>query len=211
LRKLWRLLGLDGIECITMIDVTRFVASKSVNAERWLSARREGVTATQVAKAAAGPGGFEQAVEDYRADFVEQDNPFMAFGRIWEGPISMHLKDNYGVMPNDWLISSAVSDHYLATPDGLTLDHAAISEIKTTGKDWNPERIPLQYRRQVQWQLFVTGADKCFFAWMLREERDGVFVPGWFEPKVIEIVRDEDMIRSLMVVADELFERVWDV
>jgi hypothetical protein len=62
------------------------VASKSVSADRWLSARREGVTATQVAKAAAGPGGFEQAVSDYNEDWVEQDNPFMAFGRAWEGP-----------------------------------------------------------------------------------------------------------------------------
>jgi predicted phage-related endonuclease len=193
-----------------MIESGRFVASKNVSAERWLSARREGVTATQVAKAAAGPGGFEQAVEDYRADFVEQDNPYMAFGRAWEGPISMHLKDRFGVMPNDWLISSSVSDHYLATPDGLTLRHEAISEVKTTGKDWNPERIPIQYRRQVQWQLFVTGAEKCFFAWMLREERDGAFLPGWFEPKVVEMRRDEEMIRSLVTVADELWERVCD-
>jgi len=202
---------LAGRKCTTLIDVGRFIASKSVNTGRWLSARREGVTATQVARAASGPGGFEQAVEDYRSDFVEQDNPYMAFGRAWEGPIAMHLKDNYGVMPNDWLISSAVSDHYLATPDGLTLDHAAISEIKTTGKDWNPERIPVQYRRQVQWQLFVTGAEKCFFAWMLREERDGVFVPGWFEPRVIVMERDEEMIRNLMTVADELWDRLWYV
>jgi predicted phage-related endonuclease len=194
-----------------LIESGRFVASKNVSAERWLSARREGVTATQVAKAAAGPGGFEQAVEDYRADFVEQDNPYMAFGRVWEGPLSIYLKERFEVMPNDWLISSSVSDHYLATPDGLTLTHEAISEVKTTGKDWNPERIPVQYRRQVQWQLFVTGAEKCFFAWMLREERDGAFLPGWFEPKVVEMRRDEVMIRSLVTVADELWERVCDV
>jgi len=193
-----------------MLSPDQFVASKSVNAERWLSARREGVTATQVAKAASGPGGFEQAVEDYRADFVENDNPYMAFGRAWEGPISMFLKDNYGVMPNDWLISSSVSDHYLATPDGLTLGHEAISEVKTTGKDWNPEKIPLQYRRQVQWQLFVTGAEFCYFAWLLREERDGAFMPAWFDPKVIRIERDEDMIGSLVRVADDLFQRIWD-
>ena len=42
-----------------MIDTHRFVASKNVSAERWLAARREGVTATQVAKAAAtNDGGF---------------------------------------------------------------------------------------------------------------------------------------------------------
>ena len=201
---------LAGRRCTTLIDPQRFVASKSVSAERWLSARREGVTATQVAKAAAGPGGFEQAVEDYRADFVEQDNPFMAFGRAWEGPIAMHLKEKHDIMPNDWLIRNANHSHHLATPDGLSLGHHVISEIKTTGKDWNPERIPVQYRRQVQWQLHVTGAVVCFFAWMLREERDGAFLPGWFEPKVIQIEPDEEMIASLVRVADDLWERVND-
>jgi len=181
-----------------------------VSAERWLSARREGVTATQVARAASGPGGFEQAVQDYRADFVEQDNPYMAFGRAWEGPIAMHLKDRFEIMPNDWLIRNDKNRHHLATPDGLNFNHDVISEIKTTGKDWNPERIPVQYRRQVQWQLHVTGAVVCFFAWMLREERDGAFLPGWFEPKVIQIEPDEEMIASLVRVADDLWERVND-
>ena len=200
-----------GTGCITLIDVVRFVASKSVNAERWLSARREGVTATQVARAASGPGGFEQAVENYRADFVEQDNPYMQFGRAWEGPIAMHLKERHDIMPNDWLIRNAYHAHHLATPDGLSLGHDVISEIKTTGKDWNPERIPVQYRRQVQWQLHVTGAIGCFFAWMLREERNGALVPGWFEPRVIVMERDEDMIASLVKVADDLWERVNNV
>ena len=193
-----------------MISADRFVASKALSKERWLGARREGVTATQVAKAASGPGGFEQAVTDYREEFQETDNPYMKFGRDWEGPISMRLKDSHGILPNDWLISSAVSDHYLATPDGLSLDHTIISEVKTTGKDWNPERLPAQYMRQVQWQLFVTGAEVCVFAWMLREERGGVFVPAWFDPRIVEVRPDEGMIADLMKVADDLFERVWN-
>ena len=189
-----------------MIQAERFIANKALSKERWLEARRGGVTATQVAKAASGPGGFEQAVMEYRDEFQETDNPYMKFGRDWEGPISMHLKDQFGIMPNEWLISSSVSDHYLATPDGLSLGHDQISEVKTTGKDW--ATIPVQYRRQVQWQLFVTGATSCVFAWMLREERGGVFMPAWFDPKVEIIQRDEDMIASLVKVADELWERV---
>ena len=194
-----------------MLDINQFVASKSVNSERWLSARREGVTATQVAKAAAGPGGFEQAVTDYREDWIESDNPYMAFGRAWEGPISMDLKDRWNIMPNDWLLRHEKFRHHMATPDGLSLDHEQISEIKTTGKDWNPERIPVQYRRQVQWQLHVTGSDVCIFAWLLREEREGVFVPAWFEPNVITMGRDEEMIAELVKVADRLWERVSNV
>ncbi len=198
-----------GRRC-TMLQIDQFVASKAVSAERWLSARREGVTATQVAKAASGPGGFEQAVSDYQEDWVEQDNPYMAFGRAWEGPISMELKQHWNIMPNDWLICHEQFRHHMATPDGLSLAHRQISEIKTTGKEWNPQRIPIQYRRQVQWQLHVTGAEVCVFAWMLREERDGAFIPAWFEPNVIMMERDEEMIAELIVTADKLWERVND-
>jgi predicted phage-related endonuclease len=191
-----------------MLSPDQFVASKALSKDRWLEARRGGVTATQVAKAASGPGGFEQAVTEYRDEFQETDNPYMKFGRDWEGPISMHLKDRFGIMPNEWLISSSVSDHYLATPDGLSIGHDQISEVKTTGKDW--ATIPVQYRRQVQWQLFVTGATSCVFAWMLRESRNYVFLPAWFDPKIEVIERDEQMIASLVKVADELWERVND-
>jgi putative phage-type endonuclease len=191
-----------------VISAERFIASKLYSREGWLEARRTGVTATQVAKAASGPGGFEQAVRDYREEFVEQDNPFMKFGRDWEGPIASQLKRDFGIMPNDWVISSAVSDHYLATPDGISLDHTQIAEIKTTGKDWDVVKIPVQYRRQVQWQLFVTGAETCVFAWMLREERGGVFYPAWFTARTVMMDRDEEMIVSLVKVADELWERV---
>jgi len=43
-----------------MIHHSRFVASKAISKDGWLEARREGVTATQVSRAASGPGGFEQ-------------------------------------------------------------------------------------------------------------------------------------------------------
>ena len=194
-----------------MLELDQFRASKSINEAIWLEARRKGVTATQVAKAASGPGGFEQAVQDYVQDYIEQDNPYMAFGRTWEPIISMDLKYSHGIMPNDWLLAHAEFPHHLATPDGLSLDHSRISEIKTTGKDWGEGKIPIQYRRQVQWQLYVTGAEFCYFAWLLREERDGAFMPAWFEPKVIRIERDGEMISDLVTVANRLWERVNDV
>lgn len=193
-----------------MLRPDQFVAAKSASEGRWLLARKHGVTATQVAKASSGPGGFRQAAEDYWADWAEPDNPYMAFGREWEGPISLHLKASLGVMPNDWLIRHPNYPHHMATPDGISLDHEVISEVKTTGKDWDPDKIPIQYRRQVQWQLYVTGARECVFAWMLREERDGAFLPAWFDPKVIRIPRDEEMIAELVMVADRLWERVND-
>ena len=83
-----------------------------------------------------------------------------------------------------------------------------IAEIKTTGKDWADGVIPIQYRRQVQWQLYVTGAERCLFAWMKRIEVDGVFAPAWFEPESLWMERDEGMIEVLRDTAEELWGKV---
>jgi putative phage-type endonuclease len=190
-----------------MITADRFIANKQYFPEGWLRARREGITATQVAKAAT-PAGFEQAVQDYREDFVEIENPYMTFGRDMEPVISRTVHTKYGILPNEWVIRHEKFAHHLATPDGLSPAHLEISEVKTTGQDWEERSIPIQYRRQVQWQLHVTGANACLFAYMQRLDVGGVFAPAWFEPKCLWIQRDEGMIEALISTADALWERV---
>lgn len=188
-----------------MIDITRFRANKALSFDGWVEARHSGITATEVAKAAT-PAGFREVVANYTDPEDIQDNPYMEFGRRTEGPVGEYLKEHYGVMPNEWLIA-AENPRHLATPDGLSLDHSVISEVKTTGRDFG-EKIPIGYRRQVQWQLYVTGAEYCWFAWMLRvESRDGGFQPGWIEPKVIKMLPSQDTIEDLIGVA----ERLWDI
>jgi len=189
-----------------MIPAERFIANKEISQPDWEHARRFGITATEVANAAT-PAGFEQTVLRYSAPEPILDNAYMQFGRDWEKPVAMILKEQFGVMPNDWLIAGE-DPRDLATPDGLSLDHTQIAEIKTTGKDW--ATIPIGYRRQVQWQLHVTAAESCVFAWLLREERtapngDVFFVPGWFEPKLTIMEKDEKMIADLLDVADRLW------
>jgi predicted phage-related endonuclease len=157
---------------------------------------------------AATPAGFEQAVQNWFEDFQETDNDFMKFGRDMEPVLAKHVHERFGILPNEWLIANRDTVWHLATPDGLSLDHDLIAEIKTTGQDWESRSIPIQYRRQVQWQLHVTGASRCLFAWMLRIDVDGVFAPAWFEPQVLWIDRDEDMISSLIDTADRLWERI---
>lgn len=180
--------------------------------EEWYKAREYGVSATTVAKAAAGPGGYNAELERAlhpEANVIE-DNAYMKFGRDWEQWIVEAIPESYGITANDWLIAAADETRHLATPDGLNADWSIIAEVKTTGKDWDKgldrgtiaADIPIQYRRQVQWQMYVTGATKCVFAWLLRFEDDnGVFAPAWLEPKVIIMDRDEDMIRDLIDVA----------
>jgi hypothetical protein len=134
-----------------------------------LEVRSTGVTATAVAKAVT-PDGYREVLQQLRQPQDIADNDFMRFGREQEGPIIEKLQTLVDIEPNDWLIAkdSAEKKWMMATPDGLSADHSTIAEVKTTGRDWGRwAQVPGNYHRQVQWQLFVTGAERCVFAWML--------------------------------------------
>lgn len=190
-----------------MISKDRFLAEHGT--QEWHDIRKSGVSATAVAKACT-PAGFAAAVNEIWHGVEDiPDNEFMRFGRDQEANIIADLQTmGHDLEPNQWLIAA---DGYtnrwqMATPDGLSTDHKTIAEVKTTGKDFGKwSSVPIQYRRQVQWQLYVTGAERCVFAWQLRAVTDaGIFVPGWLEPKVAIVTRDNEMIRELVAVSEKL-------
>ena len=88
-----------------VITANRFVAHKGYFPQGWLLARRGGVTATQVAKAAT-KAGLEQAVTDYIDDTQIPDNPYMAFGRDFEPVIARTVHTKFDILPNEWLIKT---------------------------------------------------------------------------------------------------------
>jgi hypothetical protein len=187
-------------------NLDRRIAQAGTDA--WYAARLGGVSATAVARAST-PAGFIDEVNRavYPEDNVVEDNDYMRFGRDWEQWIVENLPAEYGLEPNDWLIARDLLANrwQLATPDALNHDWSVIAEVKTTGKDWDGLEIPIQYRRQVQWQLYVTGAERCVFAWLLRVAHHATgFQPGWFEPKHRIIERDENMIAQLIATAEKL-------
>lgn len=186
-----------------MIAADRFVASKAFDEDAWLLARRKGVTATTIAKAMT-PAGYREVVDSWGDDTPIPVNSYMQFGLDHEPWLALWSKEQFGTMPNDWLIVHEEDSTALATPDGLSLDHEVILEIKTTGKDW--AKPPVNYVRQVQWQLYVTGASYCHFVWLLREETaGGVMVPGWLEPKDTIIERDDKLIGEMVDTANRLW------
>jgi hypothetical protein len=151
------------------------------------------------------PSGFREVVENWDNETPITVNAFMQFGLDSEAWLSLWTKDQTGVMPNDWLIRHEEFADAIATPDGISLDHETISEIKTTGRDWGSvDKVPVQYVRQVQWQLYVPGASSCVFVWLLREEHDGVMVPAWLEPKYGVIGRNGDIIDTMVERSAEL-------
>lgn len=189
-----------------MISADRFIACKSLDEQAWLDARRLGFSATTMAKAMT-PAGFREVIADWDNETPIPVNPYMQFGLDSEPWLALWTKEQTGVMPNDWLIRHEDNLTAYATPDGLSLDHETISEIKTTGKDWGTvDKAPIQYQRQVQWQLYVTGASLCVFVWLLREDHDGVLSPAWLEPKYGVIERDNAMIDKMVERSAELAE-----
>lgn len=191
-----------------MIDSTRFLVSQRLDPEGWLEIRNHGISATEVASAST-PAGYRDVIENRLHGSKVEDNDYMRFGREQEPLIAMWLKDRFGIMPNDWSICHRTEPHFRATPDGLKLDHTEIAEIKTTGKDWG-ENIPIRYRRQIQWQMYVTDTEKCWFAYMLRVDSPQGFVPGWLEPKWTIVERDDNHINELVKTANQLWTEIQD-
>jgi hypothetical protein len=192
-----------------MIEPSRFLVSSS-DYEKWLEVRATGVTATAVSKAVT-PEGFREVMESLRNPTPIADNDYMRFGREQESALIDKLSTQFDLEPNDWLIAKDDSDNrwQMATPDGLSPGHELIAEVKTTGRDWGEWRaVPGHYQRQVQWQLYVTGATSCVFGWMLRTTRQGDMVPAWPGPKFVVVNRDEALIERLIVVAENLYREL---
>jgi hypothetical protein len=184
-----------------MIAIERFIVSSQTK-DLWLAARDRGVTATQVSKAST-PAGMKEVLAQIENPTPVEPNGFMDWGTQREAYIAHVVKERYGILPNDWLLCAdgAGNEWQMATPDGLSLDHKLIGEYKTSGKPL--DKVPANYMRQVQWQLYVTGAEKCLFAYELRLEGPEGFVPG-FDVECQWIERDEKMIADLIKVAEEV-------
>jgi hypothetical protein len=183
-----------------MITASRFIAT-SDDRETWLAARARGVTATEV-RDASTPAGFRQVLANRRNPQDITPNAYMQFGTDNEGWILSWVKAEFDIMPSHWVIAAEDNPRHLATPDGLSLDHTRIAEVKTGGKE--PKSPPLPHVRQVQWGMRVTGAESCVYAFVLRAEVNGVLVPAWLEPKTWIIDRDPKMIAELERTAELL-------
>jgi len=173
----------------------------------WLAARESGVTATQVSKAAT-PAGLKEVLAQIENPVEVIPNAVMDWGNKREPYIAFDIKHRfaeYGLLPNEWLIAAegAGNEWMLSTPDMLSSDHRFIAEIKTSGKPL--DTIPIHYRRQIQWQLHTTGAERCLFAYEQRLEGLEGFVPGMDIPTQW-VDRDDKMISELIDVAQKVQE-----
>ena len=186
---------------------------KTESREQWLDARRQYVTATEVAQLVRRGQDYWDELREIKAGSRTAPDisglPAVRHGRERESLIAPYVQSlEEGMVPNDDLYVR--NQRYAATPD--LVGDGIVGEIKTI-KDTRLAKLQAakgwptgQYYDQVQWQLFVTGAIACIFAWEPYEDWDGELVPREDMREHITIHRDEERIKALQEVADAFLD-----
>lgn len=163
--------------------------------EQWLEARREYITATMAAKLMRGPAGHAQVRKERAGQSTFVGGRAVEWGKERESDIAEYLSVfvDSRLRPNAGLVVSASDERFAATPDMLTLDGELIAEIKTTSRPFmGIADAPPSYWWQIQWQLLVTGAEACVFAWEYHED----YVPMGIDH---EVVRPDDAAQGQLL------------
>ena len=186
---------------------------KTESREQWLEARRRYVTATEVAQLVRRGQDYWDELREIKAGQRTAPDisglPAVRHGREREALIVPYVQSlEEGMVPNSDLYVR--NDRYAATPD--LVGDGIVGEIKTI-KDKRLAKLQQakgwptgQYYDQVQWQLFVTGAIACVFAWEPYEDWGGELVPREDMREHITIHRDEERIKALQEVADAFLD-----
>ena len=186
---------------------------KTESREQWLEARRKYVTATEVAQLVRRGQDYWDELREIKAGQRTAPDisnlPAVRHGREREALIAPYVQSlEQGMVPNSDLYVR--NERYAATPD--LVGDGIVGEIKTI-KDTRLAKLQQakgwptgQYYDQVQWQLFVTGAIACIFAWEPVEMWEAEFVPREDLRDHITIHRDEERINQLREVADAFLD-----
>lgn len=186
---------------------------KTESREQWLDARRRYVTATEVAQLVRRGQDYWDELREIKGGSRTAPDisglPAVRHGREREALIAPYVQSlEEGMVPNDDLYVR--NGRYAATPD--LVGDGIVGEIKTI-KDTRLSKLQAakgwptgQYYDQVQWQLFVTGAISCIFAWEPYEDWDGELVPREDMREHITIHRDDVRINQLREVADAFLD-----
>src|SRR5699024_463788 len=186
---------------------------KTESREQWLEARRKYVTATEVAQLVRRGQDYWDELREIKAGQRTAPDigglPAVRHGREREALIVPYVQSlEEGMVPNSDLYVR--NGRYAATPD--LVGDGIVGEIKTI-KDKRLAKLQAakgwptgQYYDQVQWQLFVTGAIACDFAWEPYGDRGGEVVPREDMREHITIHRDDARINQLREVADAFLD-----
>ena len=177
----------------------------------WLEWRRQGIGASDIAKAASGRyGGMWAVVRDKIDPQPEASNAAMERGQRWEEAITSAAEHLLGLAVVGEQMRVTHPDHptHLATLDGLLVpagivdpsidDVVGVLEVKTHGRNVRPAWD--YWSPQVQWQMWCTGLDLAVVVSVEIDDAEDAALAV----RVTRIERDEFGIDGLVLLADEI-------
>ncbi len=173
------------------------------------------------------PKSREGAVEQVLRDSASfHGNQYTDYGNMREPIILDWVERRFSLSASDALIRHADFPQHLATPDGYGVDYddrLRLVEVKTSKHSQEPGPLDqnnvLQmslvddahraghfwtngYYDQMQWQMWVTGADVTLFVWEQHDDQWPMPRPLRMEPEWCWVARDEERIAVLVEVAN---------
>ena len=169
-----------------------------VSRDDWLAQRRDYITATDVARLYTSAAEWRRVRAEKNGDAPDvRVSPEMQWGLDREPALVRYAQTiDPTLVANDRVVVHP-DGPWAATPDAI--GDNTICECKT-GSVAGLERSHRRYMAQVQWQLWVTGADGCLFVTEERDWDDMGFTPG--NRTHVWVDRDEDLIAELLDVAE---------
>ena len=170
----------------------------------WLTARRTGITATDVV-ALAGLDPYRSAHDvwlDKRGRPDDEPGEAAHWGSLLEGPVAEEWAHRTGAkIRRVGLLRHHQHGHHMATCDRLVVGgRHEVLEVKVrsafVAAQWE-SGVPDKVVAQVQWQLHVTGLETAHVAALIGGQRLATF----------EVARDQDIINYLSDLADEAWSQ----
>lgn len=176
------------------------IVAHSDDRDAWLTARNTGITASNAGQLATENSIDSILKSKFYTDFV--GNPATDWGIEREPILLEWAKFNQ----NKYLFKADENPRFMATPDGIKMsegnDSIVLCQVKTSSKPLT--KIPPNYYRQMQWEMFVMGAERNLLVWEQHEN----FVPVGLEPVTLWVDRDEETINKLKKLAEALLVRL---
>ena len=161
------------------VDVADAEAVEADRKQQWLQARRNYITATDVARLASlNQEEWDRVRAEKNGEPGFQGNKYTEFGLAREPHIIewMQAEVDPSLQPNDMLCVSINRDWMAATPDAISPDGQVIAQVKTSTKPMAPADAPQRYIDQCLWERAVTGAETQYLA--VEENRDLTEIVG---------------------------------
>lgn len=177
---------------------------KAASTQEWLERRRKYITATDISRLWTSPAEWA-AVRSEKAGIGDgfTGNAYTDWGQEREPALIEYAAQIDGsVKPNRDLL---IAEHgaFAATPDGL--GDGFVVECKT-GSESGLRSAATKYEVQAQWQMHVTGVDRCLMVQEVRLEEGGLFSPGPRSTRWIE--RDQELIELLILTAERFLRGI---